>query len=475
MRLEKKGLPYYNHIGLLFTEGITQTMSTNTLDLTKGPLAKQILLFSLPLMLSNLLQVLFNMADIAVVGHFAGSAALGAVGSTATLVTLFTSALIGLSGGINVLVALHIGSKNQKAVRETSHSAALFSLLVGLLFLLIGTVFSAPILSVMKTKPELIQDASLYLRIYFLGMPALAIYNWGNAVFSAAGDTKRPLCYLSIAGVMNIVLNLFFVIVLQLSVAGVAISSVISQYISAFLILRALCRNRDAYGLDLKNLQIKKDKMISIFQIGVPAAMQNVIFQFANLFVQIGVNSFDAITVAGNSAAANSDGLVFDIMAAFYTACGSFIGQNYGANNKKRIRHSYYISLAYSVAAGFIVGGLLVLFGHSFLGLFTNDPKVIDAGMYRLTVMGLSYGISGFMDCSIAASRGLGETVVPTFIVLMGSCVFRVIWIYTVFAYFHTIPSLYLLYCISWTITAIAETAYFIWLYKKRTAALAEQ
>lgn len=438
-----------------------------TQDLTKGPLGKQILLFSLPLMLSNLLQVLFNMADIAVVGQFAGSIALGAVGSTTTLVTLFTGALIGLSGGINVLVALHIGSKNKKAVKETAHSAAFFSLLVGIFILLIGLFFSKLILTVMNTKQELIADATLYLRIYFLGMPALAIYNCGNAIFSAAGDTKRPLRYLSIAGVINVVLNLFFVIVCHLSVAGVAIASVISQYVSAALILHALCRSSEDYGLNIQDLHIRKDKLLSIIRIGVPAAMQNVIFQFANLFVQVGINSFDATTVAGNSAAANADALVYDVMAAFYTACGSFIGQNYGASNKKRIVRSYFISLAYSFVAGLALGVLLVIFGHTFLGLFTKESAVIEAGMYRLIVMGFSYCISAFMDCTIAASRGLGETLIPTFIVIVGSCIFRVIWIYTVFAYFHTVPSLYLLYCISWTITAIAEIIYFVYLYRK--------
>lgn len=442
-------------------------MGNEKQDLTRGPLGKQILLFSLPLILSNLLQVLFNMADIAVVGQFAGSIALGAVGSTTTLVTLFTGALIGLSGGINVLVALHIGSRNPKAVKETSHSAAFFSLLAGLLFLLIGILFSHSILTIMNTKPELIDDATLYLRIYFLGMPALAIYNWGNAVFSAAGDTKRPLRYLTIAGILNIILNLFFVIVCNLGVVGVALASVISQYLSAILILHALCRSKESYGLSLKELQIKKDKLLAIARIGVPAAMQNIIFQFANLFVQVGVNSFDAITVAGNSAAANADGLVYDVMAAFYTACGSFIGQNYGANNKKRILKSYFISLAYSFFAGLILGVSLVIFGHGFLSLFTKDTAVIEAGMYRLTVMGLSYAISSFMDCSIAASRGLGETIIPTLIVILGSCIFRVIWIYTVFAYFRTVPSLYLLYSISWTITAIAEIIYFAYLYRK--------
>ena len=450
-----------------FQKGQVLIMEKEKQDLTKGPLGKQILLFSLPLILSNLLQVLFHMADVSIVGQFSGSIALGAVGSTATLVHLFTGALIGLSGGINVLIALHIGSKNKKSVRETSHSAIFFSFFVGILFLLFGSFFSEAILTAMNTKQELIADATLYLRIYFLGMPALAIFNCGNAIFSAGGDTKRPLRYLTISGLINIILNLFFVIVCNLSVAGVALASVISQYLSAILILIALCKSNEDYGLTFHDLHIRKEKLASIARIGIPAAMQNVIFQFANLFVQIGINSFDATIVAGNSAAANADALVYDVMAAFYTACGSFIGQNYGANNKKRILKSYFISLAYSFTAGLLLGVLLVIFGRSFLGLFTKDTAVIEAGMYRLTVMGLSYAISAFMDATIAASRGLGETLAPTLIVIMGSCVFRVIWIYTVFAYFHTVPSLYLLYCVSWSITAIAEIFYFTYLYRK--------
>lgn len=437
-------------------------------DMTKGPLGKQILFFSIPLMISNILQVLFNMADVAVVGRFAGSMALGAVGSTTILVAMFTGFLIGMAGGINVLAALYYGAKNEKSLTETVHSAALLSLASGILIMLIGVFFSKGILEILNTKPELIDGAVLYIRIYFLGMPALAIYNFGNAVFSAIGDTGRPLRYLTIAGVINIILNLFFVIVCSLDVAGVAAASAISQYFSASMIIIALLRNRECYGLRMSKLRLNRSRAADILKIGLPAGLQNAIFQMANLFIQAGVNTFSAVMVAGNSAAANADALIYDVMAAFYTACGSFMGQNYGAGKRDRIRKSYFISLAYSFGIGTAMGVLLVIFGRQFLSLFTGDPEVISAGMYRLTIMGFSYGFSAFMDCTIAASRALGKGLVPTIIVLMGSCVFRIIWVYTIFAYFKTIPSLYLLYIFSWSITAIAEVIYFVKVYKEK-------
>ena len=441
-------------------------------DLTKGPLAKQILVFSIPLVLSNLLQVLFNMSDIAVVGQFAGSHALGSVGSTTTLVTLFTTFLIGVSGGVNVMTAQYIGAKKNKDVREVVHSAAWMCALMGVILLLFGLVFSRLILEVMKTKEELIDGAALYLRIYFLGMPALGIYNFGNAVFSAIGDTKKPVYILAFSGVVNILLNLFFVIVCKLSVAGVAIASVTSQYMSAVLIMVALMRADERIRFSPKYLKFYPDKVKDLFKLGFPAGIQNAIFQFANLFVQVGVNSFDAVIVEGNSAATNADALVYDVMAAFYTACASFMGQNYGARNKKRVRNSYIISLAYSFGIGMVMGITLNIFGRPFLSLFTKDSAVIDAGMLRLNIMSISYGFSAFMDCTIAASRGLGKTVVPTYIVIMGSCVFRVIWIYTVFAYFKTVPSLYILYICSWTLTAVAEFIYFMRVYKEHIKVL---
>lgn len=350
------------------------------------------------------------------------------------------------------------------------HSAAVISLLAGILLLLAGAVFSKGVLQLLNTKPELLDGAVLYIKIYFCGMPALALYNFGNAVFSAAGDTKRPLFYLTLAGVVNIVLNLFFVIACKMNVAGVAMASVISQYMSVVLIITALIRSSEEYGIRLSELRLEKKRAISILKTGIPSGMQNAIFAVANLFIQVGVNSFDDSVVAGNSAAANADTLVYDIMAAFYTGCGSFMGQNYGARKKKRVLQSYFVSLAYSFGVGLLIGLALMFAGEGFLSLFTNDPVVAQAGMKRLQIMGFSYCISAFMDCTIAASRAMGKSLAPTVIVILGSCVFRIVWVYTVFAHFRTIPSLYLLYIFSWSITAIAEIMYFARIYKKQTA-----
>ena len=441
-------------------------MSSASKTLTEGPLAKQILLVSLPLALSNLLQVLFNMSDVAVVGRFAGSIALGAVGSTSTFVTLFTGFLIGLSNGINVLVARYYGAKHPKDVDKTVHSGLVVSLVAGVALLLVGLFGSPAMLRLLNTKADLMDGAVLYLRIYFLGMPALALYNFGNAVFSAMGETKKPLAYLSIAGVLNIALNLLFVIVFQLSVAGVALASTIAQCVSAVLILRALTKVQDCYALDFSKLGLDVAITRRILLLGVPAGLQNAVFAIANLFIQAGVNSFDTLMVKGNSAAANADAVIYDAMAAFYMACAGFMSQNFGAGKLDRVKKSYFISLAYSFGLGLVLGGGLLLFGRQFLSLFTTEAAVVDAGMKRVQVMALAYCISAFMDCTIAASRGLGKTVGPTVIVIMGSCVFRVIWVYTIFARIHTIPALYLLYPCSWGITAAAEIVYFVSAYR---------
>lgn len=442
-------------------------------DMTHGPLAKQILLFSLPLICSNLLQVLFNLADLAVVGQFVGSQALGSVGSTTTLVTMFTGFLIGLGGGINVLAARFYGARDTKRFGQLLHTAALLSLGLGILLSILGVTLTRPILQLLRTKEDLIDGAVLYLRIYLLGMPGLAVYNYGSAILSALGDTRRPLRFLTVAGILNVILNLFFVLVVKMAVAGVALASILSQYLSAVLIVLALIHNDAPFALCRSQLRLHRDSALEIIRLGIPAGLQNCIFALANLFIQVGVNSFSSTMVAGNSAAANADSLIYDVMAAFYTACASFMGQNYGARNRERVKKSYFISLAYSFAIGLILGFLLVLFGRQFLHLFSPAADVIEAGMFRLTIMGFSYGFSAFMDCTIAASRALGKSLAPTVMVILGSCVFRIIWVYTVFAWFQTIPSLYLVYICSWTITALAEIAYFHHVYKQQVGSMA--
>lgn len=442
-------------------------MKSYEMDLSTGSLWKKLFIYSVPLMFSNILQIVFNMADVAVVGKFAGSIALGSVGSTSTLVMLTTGLMIGLASGVNAITALYIGSKNKQNIQETIHTSALICLGMGVLIMTLGIAFSNAILSLMNTKDVLMPGALLYFRIYMLGSPALALYNFGNAVLSAAGDTKRPLVYLSFSGIVNIVLNLVFVIVFHMDVAGVALASIIAQYISAFLILLALFRSKETVSLRLEHLRFTPDKAKRILKIGIPSAFQYAIFAIANIFVQTSVNSFDHVMVEGNSAASNSDSLVYDMMAAFYTGCTSFIAQNLGAGKKERILKSYLIALFYSFALALILGIGLYIFRYPFLSLFTNDSAVIEAGTIRLSIMALSYALSSFMDCTTAASRGLGYSTVPTIIIIMGSCVFRVIWIYTIFAHFHTIASLYLLFPCSWILTATAEIIYFRKIYKK--------
>lgn len=437
-------------------------------SLTEGSLLPAIVRFSIPLMLSNVLQVLFNMSDIAVVGRFAGSQALGAVGSTTILVSLFTGFLIGMGSGVNVVTARYLGARQHQDVIQTVHTSAILLLITGVLLLVFGFLFTPPMLRLLGTKDELLDGAIRYLRIYLLGMPALAVFNFGNGVLSASGDTKRPLLFLSIAGALNVALNLLFVIVFQMAEAGVALASAVSQYVSASLIVLSLAHRTESIGLSRAQLHLDRKKSRQILSISIPSGLQNAIFAIANLFIQAGVNTFDAVMVEGNAAAANADALIYDVMAAVYLACSSFMSQNYGAGHRKRVKKSYLLCLGLSFGIAAVMSAVLVIFGRAFLSLFTRDAEVVEAGLTRLRVMGCSYAFSALMDCTIAASRGLGRSAVPTVIVILGSCVFRVIWVFTVFAHFHTILSLYLLYIFSWTITGIAELCYFIYCYRDK-------
>ena len=409
-----------------------------SVNMTEGSLWKNMLLFSLPLMMTQVLEVLFNLSDVAIAGKFADYRALGAVGSTTLLVSLFTGLLIGMGSGVNVAVARGLGMGDRERVEKTVHTSFVLCAAFGIIVCLICMLLAGPMLTMLHTKDELMDGATLYLKIYALSMPAMAIYNCGNGIMSAMGDTRRPLLYLSVAGVLNVILNLFFVIRCHMAAEGVAVASVIAR------------------SLDRR-----------VLTIGIPTGLQNAIFAIANLFVQVGVNSFDAVTVSGAAAAANADTLLFNMMAAFYTGCASFVSRNWGAGKTQRITKSYLVSMCYAAGVGAICGVLLLLFGRSFLSLFANETGVIDAGMERLRIMSFSYVVSPLMDASIAASRGIGKSVVPTVIVVMGSCVFRVIWVYTIFAWFGTITSLYLLYIFSWAITGAAELLYFRRSYKK--------
>lgn len=439
-------------------------------DMTRGNLWKQMLLFSLPLMASNLLQVFFNMSDIAVVGQFAGSHALGSVGSTSTLVTLYTGFLIGMGAGVNVLTARYLGAQEDTSVRQTVHTALVVCLALGLCMMGLCFFLARPLLMLLETKPELLDGAVLYLHIYAFGLPATALYNFGSAVLTASGDTKRPLLFLAVAGLLNIGLNLFFVIVCKMAAGGVALATILSQYVSAALVLRVLLRAKEVYRLDMQNFSLNAEKARRILALGLASGFQHAIFSLANLFIQSAVNSFDAAVVEGNSAAANADSLVYEVMAAVYTACSSFISQNFGARKKRRILKAYAISTVYSFGVGLALGLGLMFFGEPFLSFFTPDPAVIAAGMEKLSIMGWSYAFSAFMDNSLSASRGLGKSAVPMALVILGSCVFRIVWIYTIFARLHTLASLYALYFFSFAITGILQVAYFFRSYRRLTA-----
>lgn len=436
--------------------------------LLKGNLFKGILLFSLPLMLTNFIQVLFNMSDIAVIGKFDGEIALGAVGSTSTLVTLFTSFIIGISNGVNVVVAKYIGSDDKEKLEKSIHTSFIILFLIGIVLMIIGMSLARPLLMLLNTKDAFIDLAQRYLTIYFIGLPGCAIYNYGNAIYSAKGKTTIPLIFLFLSGCINVGLNLILVIYAHLSVAGVAIASFISFYISAFLMLLFLSLRKDNIKLDFKKLRFDKEISKEILKLGLVSGIQNAIFAIANSFILLGVNSLDDVMVEGNSASMNADNIIYEIMAAVYVAGATFISQNYGAKNFKRIKESYLISLLYSFVIALILGLFILLFSRQFLSIFTNEEAVIEAGQERLKIMCFCYCFSAIMDTATAASRGLGKTLVPTIIIFLGSCVFRIIWIYTIFAHYKTFTSLYLLYIFSWVLSGIAETIYFIYLYNKR-------
>ena len=372
-------------------------------NLTQGSIFKNVFLFSLPLMATNVLQVLFNMSDVAVVGKFGADTALGSVGSTTMIVNLFTGFMLGIGGGVNAIVARKFGAKDEEGVKSSVNTAFYMSLAIGAILLIAGLIVARPFLNLLGTKSELIDGAYAYLKIYFWGMPALALYNFGQGVLSAMGDTKKPLIFLLISGITNVLLNLFFVIVMKLDVKGVAIATIISLYLSATLILVSLIKVKDVYRLTANLKLFDTTALKNLLMLSVSAGLQNSIFAVANLFIQSAVNTFDAVVVSANSAAQNLDPLVYDVMAAFYTAATSFVAQNYGAMNKERVKKSYIAALTFSASSAIVLGAGFALFGRQFLLLFTDNKAVVEEGIDRLKIMAFSYFISAFMDCSIAA------------------------------------------------------------------------
>ena len=444
-------------------------MKKYEMDMCSGSIFKKMLMFALPLMCSSILQLLFNAADIVVVGRFAGDNALAAVGSNTALINLLTNLFVGLSIGSNVLTARYYGAKQEKDLKETVHTSMMLSIYSGILLTVIGVVAARQILTWMQAPEEVIGLAELYLRIYFVGMTATMIYNFGSAILRAIGDTKRPLYYLLAAGVVNVVLNLFFVIVCRLGVAGVAIATVISQTISAFLVVRCLMKEQGAIHLELKELRIEKDKLMRILQIGLPAGFQGIVFSLSNVVIQSAINSFGSIAVAGNSAAANIEGFVYMAMNAFYQATISFTSQNFGAKKKDRINKILFAGQVYVVATGLILGSLAVFFGKELLGIYSASPEVIAAGMVRLQYICKVYFLCGIMDVFVGALRGIGYSIMPMFVSLLGACGLRLLWLATVFQIpqYHTQDIIYLSYPITWVITFTVHALCYIWARKQ--------
>lgn len=425
------------------------------IDMCSGSVFGKMLLFALPLMCSSILQLLFNAADIVVVGRFAGDNALAAVGSNTALINLLTNLFVGLSVGTNVLTAQYYGAKRDRDLKETVHTSMLLSLYSGLLLTVVGLIGAPKLLELMQAPPEVLNLAVLYLRIYFLGMASMMVYNFGSAILRAVGDTKRPLYYLLGAGVVNVVLNLFFVIVCHLGVAGVAMATVISQTISAFLVVRCLVREQGGIHLDLKALAITKEKLGKIMQIGLPAGFQGTVFSLSNVVIQSAVNSFGNIAVAGNSAAANIEGFVYMAMNAFHQATISFTSQNYGARAYKRIYKILFAGELFVIVTGVVLGNLAVLLGESLLGIYSPSAEVITAGMARLKIICTLYALCGAMDVLVGALRGIGYSIIPMIVSLVGACGLRLLWIATVFQIpeYHSLTTVYLSYPITWTIT----------------------
>lgn len=420
-----------------------------------GSVLKKMLLFSLPLMASGLLQLLFNAADIIVVGRFAGDNSMGAVGSTSSLINLFTNVFVGLSVGVNILVARTRGAGSDSELHDAVHTSMLLSVICGAVLAVAGFVFAPQMLVLMNATEAQLPLAVIYLRIYFLGMPASMVYNFGSAILRAVGDTKRPLYFLTAAGVINVGLNLLFVILLKMDVAGVALATVLSQCISAGLIVICLIKDDTAIRLYPKQLKIKKRVLISVIRVGLPAGFQGMIFSLSNVVIQSSVNLFGDTVVSGNSSASSIEGFVYMAMNTFHQAAVSFTGQNMGAGKYRRIPKILFSSLMCVTVTGVVTGWAAYLLGHNLLGIYSKTPEVIEAGMSRLSVIATTYALCGMMDVMVGILRGMGYSIMPMIVSLLGACGLRILWIATAFQIpeYHTVRTVYLSYPMSWAIT----------------------
>ncbi len=432
------------------------------IDMCSGSIFPKILAFSIPLMISSILQLLFNAADMVVVGRFAGSTALAAVGANASLINLLTNLFIGFSVGANVMVAQFYGARKEREMGETVHSSLVLSIVCGVILLVIGILAAPEILILMGTPQDVLSQAVLYIRIYFAGMPVILLYNFGSSILRAVGDTRRPLYYLLAAGVINIILNLIFVIGFEMGVAGVALATVISQCVSAALILRCMMHMEGGCQVHLSKLSMKRDKVFQIMRIGFPAGLQGTVFSLSNVLIQSSVNSFGSVAMAGNTAASNIEGFIYMAMNSYHQTALSFTSQNFGAGNYKRIVKVLLECFVMVTVVGLSMGWASYWLGNQLLGIYSSDPQIIEVGMLRLSVICTTYCLCGIMEVLVGGLRGIGSAVLPMVVSLLGACGFRIIWIFTVFSQHRSLWVLYVSYPVSWTLTALVHTICFM-------------
>ncbi len=420
------------------------------IDMCHGPLFSKIVFFTIPLMMTNLLQLLFHAADLIVIGQFAPGESLAAVGATNGLTVLVLNIFFGLGTGINVLVARYTGAKDSAQVSRNVHTAAAVAVYWGIAMAIIGIFISKPMLRLMDTPDNIIDKAALYMWIYCAGMPFVIFYNFGSAILRAVGDTKRPMIYMLLAGILNVLLNLFFVLVFKMDVAGVALATKLSNILSAYLVWRVLRDTPDAIQIVWKKVKIHADSLKEMLRIGLPSAIQGACFSISNITIQSSVNSFGWQAIAGNTAAQSLEGLVYVAMSSLFYSAISFTGQNHGAKKYKRIVRSIFYCIICTVTAGIIVGGTILLFGKQLLGIYNAEPDVIQWGWLRLKILLSTYFLCGIMDVISGSLRGLGHSVKPMIVTLIGVCAFRIFWVVEVFPRYRTMQNLMTSYPVSW-------------------------
>lgn len=437
------------------------------IDMCNGSIMDKLISFSLPLMLSSVLQLMFNAVDIVVVGRFTGSQALAAVGSTTALINVFVNLFIGISLGANVLAARFYAAQKDREMSETVHTAIMMALISGIIMAFVGLIFSKWALLLMGTPDDVINLSTLYMRIYFTGMPFFMLYNYGAAILRAVGDTKRPLLFLIISGITNACLNMVLVIAFNMGVAGVAIATVISQLISSMLVLRCLWKSDTSYQLRLSKLTIQKAYLKQIFQVGIPAGIQSTVINFSNVLLQSSVNSFGSTAMAGYTAANNILGFLYATVNAITQACMSFTSQNYGVGKWKRMDRVLVDCIILSVSVSVILGGGAYIFGTKILGIYTSSPEVIDCGMEILLYTTVTYFMCGLMDLFPGAMRGMNFSLGPMILSIIGTVGTRIIWIYGIFPNYRSLDILFISYPASWIVTIVMQVICFYFVRKK--------